>query len=898
MNNNKISTVLQKYQISNLTFINLIIYILNYKYLIKELKNKEFILGQKNLYSQEFDLKTLIYKEDFLDKLNYNIQILKLNYPEISNLFNNKNCFDEHQFLFNTESSYKELLLEINDLIDTIDTVDTSKELDFWNKVIADLISYLGGYLKEERFINNYHSINKPTTSFLKTVLIELLKEDNSTNTLNIYNSNSESFGLWHDIKEIGSKNCNYSLNVLEDFRRDLIFFQCYINDVAFPNMIKRDILDSKQIQASKFTYDLSIGFINTRSLRYRNSNKLVSENIDIRADYELHSILLKTRKSVNEYILLFDLLLSVKKGGHALIFFSSQFFYLDLYNSELLKYLFNKGYIRSIINFPTSFLGRENTSEILLILKNEVTVKQDVYFFKLGNQFGKQNEFLNENLAKFREYFSTKKEEFGVSSLTTRKQISRSGFSLKIDLYVSDFRKKLNKTEFKNLRSLSYYLKPFEELNYKIQKLEFKNKVRLITSKFFREYYGDSTLEASDFSLNYLKEDNTSFNQVIKLEQEAIIIYSTSEKLRAFKCNASVDTPIYIAKDDLFVFSIKDNKRTLIDYLITEIENEYFKIQFKNNSSGNSLIRPVFREFLNLLIVMPLANEYHESFLEQKRIFEERKKNKDYDLITRLKLKETIDSLIEEQINQRQWILHDLRNNQLLKVKNQILKLFTIANLDKQKYEDFLLPKEEGSLYDAIVKLNNNVNELNSKIDQIWNTKEFSTTPKMINIISFLDNYMRNQDLIPSEKFSYDIDDYLIFIDDLKESDQEELVLTTLVDIDNLEQIFANIFSNINQHAAFSKEAPGKVKITLELNSGYVNIQILNTGTCIININKKNYFLLGGKAGVNAGSGYGGNIIQNLAIANGIEIDILIDQEELPENYIFGISLKLKLIE
>lgn len=884
MNTNQISSIFKKYQISDLTFINLIIYILNYKYLYSKIS-----LDQNTLGVEEVGLKELIQSDDFPNNFYNSIQVLKLSCPKYSMLFSNENCFS-----FDLESSHKQVLLEVYEILESI---DKSNESDNWNRVILELNYYLKEYIKHENSIVNSHNINNSTISFFKTVVNELLKETKSKEPLNVYSSSSEVFGLWNALKEIDSRPCTYSVSIVEQIRVDFVYLQCCINDLVFPTIFRRNILDLEQLQIQDSTYDFSVGFVN-RSVRYKEVEKLISKASDFRATSELHNLLLKTRKSTNEYAVLIDLLLAVKKGGYAFIFFSRKFFNLELYNSELLKYLFNQGYIRSVINFPASFLGRENTSEILLVLKNEVTVKQDVYFFKLGNQFGKQNEFLSDNLVKFTEYFSTKKEEFGVSSLATRKQISRSGFSLQIDLYISDFRKKLNRIEFKNLRPLGYYLKPCEELDYKTKSIEFKSKVRLITSKFFKEYYGDSTLETSDISFDYFKEEVRSSYGVVKLENESIIIYSISDKFRAFKCNASVENPIYVLKGDLLVFSISNNKRTHIDYLITEFEKEYFKIQFKNNLSGSTLMRSFLRHFLDLLIVMPLANLHEDSFLEQKKIFEERKKNKDYDLITRLKLKETIDSLIEEQINQRQWILHDLRNNQLLKVKNQILKLFTIANLDKQKYKDFLLPKEEGSLYDAIVKLNNNVSELNSKIDEIWNTKEFSTTPKMINIISFLENYMKNQDLIPSEKFSYDIDDYLIFIDDLKEPDQEELVLTTLVDIDNLEQIFANIFSNINQHAAFSKEAPGKVRITLELNSGYLNIQILNTGLCNININKKNYFLLGGKAGINAGSGYGGNIIQNLAIANGIEIDILIDQEELPENYIFGISLKLKLIE
>jgi type I restriction system adenine methylase HsdM len=544
----------------------------------------------------------------------------------------------------------------------------------------------------------------------------------------------------------------------------------------------------------------------------------------------------------------------SLKVGGKAIVIMPLGVLFRGGSELNIRKYLIQRGYLKGIIGLPGKlYFGTGIPSCMMVLEKSDFDTNDSIFIIDASSEFVKDNftnKLTTEGVNKIIDAWYHKNPVSEFSRYVSRDEIIENDYNLNIPRYLSntDY---FQIPEDSKLTELNDYL-------VSIQKIRTNNDFGKLIK--ISDLSDNSFLFSISLDSLPMAEVNRNF---YKLEEPALLISKRFSKLKPSFCNASIANPVFISPD-IEAFSFTDN---LIDlsYLILQLNSDYLVKQAESLSVGAVMPSLSRQDFLKLKIVVPdLITQ--ESIIRQKALAEGAKIQSDKSKIEAFQLQNTIDALLEERMNDFQWKLHDLRNGELLNLKGQVIALEMYADANPQFFNHIIDEESNSTIISSIKEIYNSVQKLAVTLSDLYDTSDNISIKEDIDILVFLKDFCEKQ--LGNNGNLFEID--FSYIEKIK-NDFDIVDLVVLVNKNDLNRIFTNIFENAIRHGGFEvSNQINKIKIELSLDpkKEIISIAILNNGKSS-KISELDYFSDGGMAGSTSNSGKGGHIIKVLTERN-----------------------------
>lgn len=544
----------------------------------------------------------------------------------------------------------------------------------------------------------------------------------------------------------------------------------------------------------------------------------------------------------------------SLKFGGKAVVIIPHGVLFRGGAELNIRKYLIQRGYLKGIIGLPSKlYFGTGIPSCMMVLEKSEIESSDGVFLIDASSEFVKDN-FTNKLTAdgvnKIIETWSNQIQVPEFSRSISKEEIVENDYNLNIPRYLSntdDF-KIPEDSELVELNNLLVSVPKIRTEN------EFGRVVRIsdLSDNSFLYQISLDSLTKTDV--------NRTFYKIVK---PALLLSKRFNKLKPSFCDASHDNPVFISPD-IEALCIS-NDRIDLSYLILQLNTDYVAKQAESFSVGSTMPSLSRQDILKIKVIVPNLST-QESIIRQKALAEGAKIQSDKGKIEAFQLQNTIDALLKERMNDFQWKLHDLRNGELLNLKGQVIALEMYADANPQFFNHIIDEESNTTMVSSIKEIYNSVQKLAVILSDLYDTSDNVSIKEDIDILVFLKDFCEQQLGNNGNLFEIDYSD----IEKIK-IDFDIIDLVVLVNKNDLNRIFTNIFENAARHGGFGESSQiNKIKIELSLDSKkeIISIAILNNGKPS-KISELDYFADGGKAGSSSNSGKGGHIIKVLTERN-----------------------------
>lgn len=562
-----------------------------------------------------------------------------------------------------------------------------------------------------------------------------------------------------------------------------------------------------------------------------------------------------KSIKYADEYTLELGLE-SLKSDGVLVILVNNRI--LNSGSDIIRKKIVDNGNLTTVIHLPESLLDTTRVSLSILVLEKKPV--KEILFVDAGKEYIKsqfKNTLTKEAIIKILSVTAEKKEIKDFSLLVSAKTLAKNDYNLVFKQYNLDLNPKDSSKDLVQLNDILRVSSP---------------------NKDFTSEYGriirDSDLSVDEFH-PYVNSEHLQLGKIdrkrnLKITSPTLLLNLRSNNLKPTFIEASPENPIYIPST-ISAFELFNNDIN-INYLIYQLCSDMFLAQLDAYSYGTIIPFIDKKTFLKLYIEIPSLPD------QQKELFLAAKSQADRSKIKEAKLEGTIELLIKDRVNELQWQLHDIRNSELLSLKNNSLILSKVITNYPEAENIPVDPKTNKTLGTYIRQLVLDIQNLTEKISSIFDESESFGIQENINLIEFIKSFVNEQNFISRSVISID-----------KDPISKTLVLFNKVD---LHRIFTNIFENIKRHAFHNlDEKEQEVKILFSHSNKNVHLTIGNNGNYVA-IDKSDYFANGGRQGKRGNSGKGGYIIKKCMERNGGTVDIRVVEPEFAEDLVFMIEL------
>lgn len=544
----------------------------------------------------------------------------------------------------------------------------------------------------------------------------------------------------------------------------------------------------------------------------------------------------------------------SLKKGGKAVVIIPHGVLFRGGAELNIRKYLIEMGYLKGIIGLPSKLYFGTGIPSCLMVLENTDNIVNDgIFIIDASSEFVKNNftnKLTTDGVNKIIDTWTNQILVPEFSRFISKEEIVENDYNLNIPRYLSNI-ENFQIPEGSILMELNDFLVP-------VRKIRHNNE----SGKIIRI----SDLADNPFSFNISFENLQTMEvnrNFFKLTEPALLMSKRFNKLKPSFCNADPNNPVFISPE-IEALSISDARIDLA-YLILQLNSDYVVKQAESFSVGAAMPSLSRQDIFKLKIIVPDLNS-QESNIRQKALFEGAKIQSDKSKIEAFQLQSTIDALLKERMNDFQWKLHDLRNGELLNLKGQVIALEMYADANPQFFNHIIDEESETTIVSSIKEIYNSVQKLAVILSDLYDTSDNVSEKEEIDILVFLKNFCEQQLETNGNLFEIDYS----YIDKIK-NDFDIVDLVVLVNKNDLQRIFTNIFENAVRHGGFEEtNQVNKIKIELSLDSKneLITIAILNNGKPS-KISELDYFADGGKAGSTSNSGKGGHIIKVLTERN-----------------------------
>jgi type I restriction enzyme M protein len=417
------------------------------------------------------------------------------------------------------------------------------------------------------------------------------------------------------------------------------------------------------------------------------------------------------------------------------------------------------------------------------------------------------------------------------------------------------------------------YMLKKYEgiELSEILQPLQLRAPRKVSGSKFVRA----SNLKTNKFDFRLdaesLQEEELNMGKLI--EESCILLTLAGSALNPTYFEYS-GTPIVIG-NTVAAYKV-DEQRWNLDYLIYELHADYIKEQIKAIDSGSIFSRLSNPDIRWIKVDISISIE------EQARIAKQRLQVYAEEEGKKLEAFRKLNGISSEYYEQSNYLRHTLngRASNLMSSAANIRKL--LQDVVAEKYPGLfdlkLSDKHKISLGGYLDLLETEVAYINESVRSQLGVESRIESKAMekINVLDFLKNYVdlyngRKESLVrvmPTYDFEPSLNDEVVNDSVFIKANRD--LLTELLD---------NVFKNATEHA-FTSEALNRLELfvatQMEAYSQKLLITISNSGRPFPDdFTKADYVRNGIKDGPNAGSGFGGWLINKIVQKMGGEFEI-----------------------
>ena len=730
-------------------------------------------------------------------------------------------------------------------------------DLEEYQVIGSTLIDILLEFNADNNRVSGIYSTPQSVGNIISQIVANQFKDNTA---LTVYNP---CVGLGSLIMELNNYLPQDTKYYAEDLNRDAIRWakmRLIVNNIISADLREADVLEYPSFYDSKVYQKFDIVVTNPPfGLRNWRGNK------DFTFNKRWENYPLRMERHSAESAFLMQALDSLNKNGFAAIILPNNFIYNGR-DKEVRKFLLQNRLLEGIIHLPTGVFNRAmiSTSIVFLSRKNN----ENVFFIDASKEFVKD---------KFQNIISKQSIQKIVETWKDREIIKEFSNLISIDLILQDDAI----LDFKRYEVQEQIASSDKQLI----SLEDIVKVAPRNSEISEELKLIRIKNLSDDPFNYLLNiENIEFEsnngrRYQKITSKVLLVSRRFNKLKPTLVEATEDNPIYLS-NDIIAFDIMDNNISL-DYLALQLYTDFVSVQLDSKSMGSTIPTITTADVLNIKIELVSLVEQ-----EQQLFYQASKLQADKDKIIESNLQDTIDNLVNQRTNELKWQLHNLRNGDLLSIKNKasvlkkvFVKIPEVSNLIIDNNRNL-------SVQDIINELYENTTDLAKKLSSIYEEQEKFGKKTDFSILKFIKNFVEDQKYVSSKLVSYN----QIF-ENLKHN---HIVSFNEKDLDN---VLSNVFENILRHG-FKGEptSEDKIYIKYEFEDNFIIVSIFNTGI-YIPINSDDYFADGGKQGKTGNSGKGGYIIKQCMERNDGVVNIESYDDIDSNDYVFKIDLKFKLI-
>jgi len=554
------------------------------------------------------------------------------------------------------------------------------------------------------------------------------------------------------------------------------------------------------------------------------------------------------------DFAFVLHVLESLKQGGKAVVIIPHGILFRSGAESNIRKYLIQRGFLKGIIGLPSKLYFGTGIPSCMIVLENsKIDNNEGVFIIDASSEFVKDNftnKLTTDGIEKIVETWFNKTQVSEFSRFVSIDEIIENDYNLNIPRYLA------NTDDFQIPEDSK--LVELNDLLVSVPKIRTEND--------FGRVVKISDLSDNSFlyniSLDSLIETDVNRN-FYKIVKPALLLSKRFNNLKPSFCNASIDNPVFISPD-IEAFCIS-NDRIDLSYLILQLNTDYVTKQAESFSVGSTMPSLSRQDVFKIKIIVPDLST-QESIIRQKALAEGAKIQSDKSKIEAFQLQNTIDALLKERMNDFQWKLHDLRNGELLNLKGQVVALEMYADANPQFFNNIIDEESNTTMISSIKGIYSSVQKLAVILSDLYDTSDNVSVKEDFDILVFLKDFCDKQLDNNGNLFEIDYSD----IEKIK-IDFDIIDLVVLLNKNDLNRIFTNIFENAIRHGGFEESNQiNKIKIELSLDpkKEIISIAILNNGKSS-KISEIDYFADGGKAGSSSNSGKGGHIIKVLTERN-----------------------------
>lgn len=651
------------------------------------------------------------------------------------------------------------------------------------------------------------------------------------------------------------------------------------IHNIHSFEILKGDVLNSPEFfdetnQIKQFDYVVSNPPFNVKSW---------NQNSDFDYFNRWNSITGIPPNNNGDFAFILHVLASLKQGGRAVVIIPHGLLFRGGNEGKIRRYLIENGYIKSIIGLPSKLHFGTGIPTCLMVLeKNKNHSSQGVFVMDASSEFVKDkfvNKITQAGIDKIIETWRTKTQISEFSRLVSIQEIVDNDYNLNIPRYLANI-DEVKIPENSKTIELSDLLASIAKIR---TTNEFGNLIKIsdLSDNSFLYTVSLDTLSIGEVNRNFYK-----------LTQPALLISKRFSKLKPSFCSASSENPVYISPDvEAFRFI---NDKIDLSYLILQLNSEFVTKQAESLSIGAAMPSLSRQDILKLKIIVPDL-QIQDSIIRQKALAEGAKIQSDKSKIETFQLQNTIDSLLKERMNDFQWTLHDLRNGDLLSIKNKIAVLQKMSAIDNRLNEIIVDINNNVTLSSFIDKLALNVNNLSGVLTGMFDESDKFGTKEKLNLAILLSDFIRDQTIISKDSFCLNDNELRDHVELLEKGQK----LFIEFNKNDFLKICTNIFENIKRHSGFlgkDSKFENNIRLVIDLNkkTQEVKFSFMNTGN-ENTISESDYFSNGGRKGKTSNSGKGGFIIKELALRNGANPFQKSFEKQNSNDFVFEVGLTTK---
>lgn len=586
--------------------------------------------------------------------------------------------------------------------------------------------------------------------------------------------------------------------------------------------------------------------------------------NVDFSYNKRWEKYPLRMDKHSAESAFLMQALDSLNNNGFAAVILPNTFIY-NIRDKEVRKFLLQNRLIEGIIHLPNGVFNRAMIATSIFILSKKNN--ENVFFIDANTEYVKD---------KFQNIIPDNSIQRIVETWKSREIIKEFSNLISIDTILQEE----GILDFKRYE----VQEQIESSNNQLISLEDIVKIAPRSSEVPEELKLVRIKNLAEDPFNYLMNienlelESNNGRRYQKITSKVVLVSKRFNKLKPTLVNASEDNPIYIP-NDIIAFEIV-NQNISIDYLFLQLYADFVITQLQSRSMGSTIPTITATDVLNLKIELVSVEKQ-----EQQLFYQASKLQADKDKIKESNLQDTIDNLVNQRTNELKWQLHNLRNGDLLSIKNKTSVLKKVFAKIPEVSNLIIDHNRNLTIQDIINELYENTSDLAKKLSNIYEEQENYGIKSEFSVLKFIKGFVNNQKYVDVKLVSYN---------QIFENLQRDHIIH--FNEKDLENVLSNVFANILRHGFRGEPtSDDKIYIKFEFEGDYIVVSIFNTGV-YIPINSDDYFADGGKQGKTGNTGKGGYIIKQCMERNDgiVAIESFDDNES--SDYVFKIDLKFKV--